>query len=387
MFAIGRRGGHGAVPGPAGGNTGIATCTTRAWNGPTPPSGRRAGSAVRGHQRRHTKERLAGVLDPGLEPANPLDMWGTGRESEHLLPRRWPRSPTTRRCARWRSRSTCSRVRRRRLLPHAVNSFAAPDRQAARRARHHPRRCRPGGRRRGCAAGGSPVLEYARSGLLALRHLLDHAARPDAPHPPPSPTRRGGHRWARAAHGGEPDGAPSRPAPRLRDPGRPGLPGPHRRRRAGGGGRDRVPGGAQDRPARIAHKSDAGGVVLGIRAAALARRLPDGRPLGPPVSSARHRRPGTELALGITRDPGLGPLVVVGPGGLLVEFLADRAVALPPVTRHRRCHAGPAARGRAAGRGPRPASRGHRPPSPGRSRLPRSPLSSATTWRRSTSTR
>jgi len=43
---------------------------------------------------------------------------------------------------------------------------------------------------------------------------------------------------------------------------------------------------------------------------------------------------GTELALGIVRDDALGPLVVVGAGGTLVELLADRAVALPPVTAH-----------------------------------------------------
>ena len=32
-----------------------------------------------------TKERLAGVLEPGLEPANPLDMWGGSREAERQL--------------------------------------------------------------------------------------------------------------------------------------------------------------------------------------------------------------------------------------------------------------------------------------------------------------
>ena len=41
---------------------------------------------------------------------------------------------------------------------------------------------------------------------------------------------------------------------------------------------------------------------------------------------------GVELALGIVRDPELGPLVVVGAGGVLVELLADRGVALPPVS-------------------------------------------------------
>jgi hypothetical protein len=41
---------------------------------------------------------------------------------------------------------------------------------------------------------------------------------------------------------------------------------------------------------------------------------------------------GTELALGIVSEPELGPLVVVGAGGVLVDLLADRAVALPAVS-------------------------------------------------------
>jgi hypothetical protein len=42
--------------------------------------------------------------------------------------------------------------------------------------------------------------------------------------------------------------------------------------------------------------------------------------------------PGPELSLGLARDPGLGPLIVVAAGGTLVELLGDKAVALPPVT-------------------------------------------------------
>src|SRR5262249_59954551 len=53
--------------------------------------------------------------------------------------------------------------------------------------------------------------------------------------------------------------------------------------------------------------------------------------LGPRVLVCETAGPGTELSLGILADPGLGPLVVVGAGGVLVEHLADRAVALPPV--------------------------------------------------------
>jgi hypothetical protein len=43
--------------------------------------------------------------------------------------------------------------------------------------------------------------------------------------------------------------------------------------------------------------------------------------------------PGTELALGITRDPALGSLLVISAGGLLIEIFAERAVLLAPVTR------------------------------------------------------
>jgi acetate---CoA ligase (ADP-forming) len=40
---------------------------------------------------------------------------------------------------------------------------------------------------------------------------------------------------------------------------------------------------------------------------------------------------GVEMALGVIADPTFGPLVLVGAGGVLVEVLRDRALALPPV--------------------------------------------------------
>jgi acyl-CoA synthetase (NDP forming) len=84
----------------------------------------------------------------------------------------------------------------------------------------------------------------------------------------------------------------------------------------------------------IAHKSDAGGVILGIGSAAdltaayndLAARL------GPAALICESVSRGTELALGLIRDPDLGPLIVIGAGGTLVELIADRAVALPPLS-------------------------------------------------------
>ncbi len=83
----------------------------------------------------------------------------------------------------------------------------------------------------------------------------------------------------------------------------------------------------------IAHKSDAGGVILGIAGpdelvaayADLAGRL------GPAALVCETVARGTELALGVVRDPDLGPLIVIGAGGILVELIADRVVTMPPV--------------------------------------------------------
>jgi hypothetical protein len=89
-----------------------------------------------------------------------------------------------------------------------------------------------------------------------------------------------------------------------------------------------------DEPA-IAHKSDAGGVLLGLRdPEAVGDAYDDlAARLGPRVLVCQTAASGTELALGIARDPALGPLIVVGAGGILIEILSERAVVLPPVTR------------------------------------------------------
>ena len=85
----------------------------------------------------------------------------------------------------------------------------------------------------------------------------------------------------------------------------------------------------------IAHKSDVGGVRLGLAGPAEAGAAYDdlAARLGPRVVVSETAAPGTELALGVVRDPVLGPLLVIGAGGVLVEILAERAVLLAPVTR------------------------------------------------------
>ena len=60
-------------------------------------------------------------------------------------------------------------------------------------------------------------------------------------------------------------------------------------------------------------------------------RRPDARVTGVSVERMVSRGNGRELMVGITRDPVFGPAITFGAGGIAVEVLRDRAVALPPL--------------------------------------------------------
>jgi len=92
----------------------------------------------------------------------------------------------------------------------------------------------------------------------------------------------------------------------------------------------------------IAHKTEAGGVALNVASAdqarsAFARILVNAKAYAP---SAQVRgvvvqpmvAAGIEIVVGARVDPSLGPLIVVGFGGIFVELLQDTAVELAPVT-------------------------------------------------------
>jgi acyl-CoA synthetase (NDP forming) len=86
----------------------------------------------------------------------------------------------------------------------------------------------------------------------------------------------------------------------------------------------------------LLHKSDAGGVVLGLRDdAALAAAFADLRDrLAPPAFSVERMAPvgdGVELLVGARWDPRFGPVALVGLGGVLTEIISDVAVALAPL--------------------------------------------------------
>ena len=85
--------------------------------------------------------------------------------------------------------------------------------------------------------------------------------------------------------------------------------------------------------AGIAHKTEQGGVRVGIgNAAELEAAYRDiSARLGPRVVAMPMVAAGVEAALGMKNDPQYGPLVIVGCGGVLIELLAERALRLAPV--------------------------------------------------------
>ena len=95
----------------------------------------------------------------------------------------------------------------------------------------------------------------------------------------------------------------------------------------------------------VTHKTDVGGVLLGIAdaaavtegfatlAARLAARMPQARFVGVVVQALVRRPHGREVLCGIARDASFGPVLSFGLGGVTVEVMRDAAVALPPLNR------------------------------------------------------
>jgi acetate---CoA ligase (ADP-forming) len=298
-----------------------------------------------------TKQRLTAVLDPGLEPGNPLDVWGTGRDSEELFTEALSAladDPGVGAVAlavdlvpeydgddSYRTAVLAAAAKAGKPVAVLASIPAAIDQEAASRLR----------------AAGVPVLESTRTGLLALRHLLARATPFIVPVGPKARAAGWGatsvpasatsdsarrSRWSAALAAG--------PLPAadlfamLRDYGIPAV-----QARSAVTRDEALAAAAEigypvalktDRP-DIPHKSEADGVRLGIAdPAELAAAYADlAARLGARVTVTAMARPGPELILGMARDPALGPLLIVGAGGVLAEYRSERSVALPPLTR------------------------------------------------------
>jgi acetate---CoA ligase (ADP-forming) len=79
-----------------------------------------------------------------------------------------------------------------------------------------------------------------------------------------------------------------------------------------------------------AHKSKDGGVVLGLQDAAAVEMA--ATRLGLPVLVAAQVPPGLEVFCGLSRDPEVGPVLVIGLGGAAAEILPGKSACAAPVT-------------------------------------------------------
>jgi acyl-CoA synthetase (NDP forming) len=92
---------------------------------------------------------------------------------------------------------------------------------------------------------------------------------------------------------------------------------------------------------QITHKSDVGGVALGLASAddvgaafdrvvaSAIRHVPGATIDG--VAVQRMEKQGTEVIIGVTKDPQFGPVLMFGLGGVLVEVLKDVAFRIVPI--------------------------------------------------------
>lgn len=304
-----------------------------------------------------TRTALADVLEPGLSPTNPLDAWGSSRDYHQTFVacgKALLDDPDTAglvfcvdlpdidddsypQIASELFASTHKPVAVLANVPGALNDEVADRLRST----------------------GIPVLEGTSTGLAAFAHLMahrDHRVRPPratAPAVSPEIVERWRARLELPAAWSEvealelledfgipavtraivdTEGAAIRAAHEI------GL--PVALKTAAGG---------------IAHKSDVGGVHLNLDSVSKVRAAYhdlSGR-FGPRATVAAMVGSGVELALGVVADPAFGPLVVVGAGGVLVELLADRRVALPGLD-------GPAARRMLDGLSVRPLLAGSR---------------------------
>ncbi len=278
------------------------------------------------------------TLDPGLEAANPLDAWGTGIDADRIFRESFLALHDDSDTAAMAFVVDLTRQGEpydegylqvaRDVWEGTTKPFCVLSNLASAVALEEAAYLRDLG---------IPVLEGTSSGLVALRALIAHrdvrAREVATPPAPVSDEVRA--RWRERLTTGEEIGELEGLA-LLADYGVPVV-----EARPASAADDAVaaaetigfPVVLKTAAPGVQHKSDAGGVRVGLADADAVRAAYDdiaGR-LGPQVAVGAMAPDGVEVALGLVRDPTFGPLVLVAAGGVLVELLHDRALALPPL--------------------------------------------------------
>jgi acyl-CoA synthetase (NDP forming) len=279
-----------------------------------------------------TRDRLAAVLDPGLEPENPVDAWGTGRAAHDVCLEAvtaladdpgvaavvFAVDLTAEENPADSYGLTATRLPAVTGKPVAVLTNVATSVDPT-----------EGGF---IADSGVPVLYGTTTGLRAVRHLFDHRDHRSMPPVPAVVDHPRLPAWTRAVAAGMDEAAA---LAMLADFGVPAVKAlvatsAHEAREAARliGHPVAVKTAAPD----VAHKSDLGGVRLDLRDDdAVVAAWTELSRLGERVVVEPMAPSGVELALGVVRDPQFGMVMTVAAGGVLIEMVADVATALPPL--------------------------------------------------------
>ena len=274
-----------------------------------------------------TRQRLSEILDEGLEPANPVDAWGTGRDANRVVSDALEALSADEGVgAIALAVDFTAEENGLGYVPELVAlndrldlpvvaltnlSSAVDQRQADLLDR-----------------AGIPLLRGIDSGLAALGHLLHHQARRPLPPVPVDPAWDGWRGRLRTIPVDEIAGmellefagidtAPLTPCETIEE----AL-----------ASAETVGYPVALKVLGLDHKTEAGGLRLNlIDDGALAQAWSELIELRLPLAVQKMTESGVEVALGLVNDAQVGPVVMVAAGGVAIELLGDKALAVPPV--------------------------------------------------------
>jgi acyl-CoA synthetase (NDP forming) len=286
-----------------------------------------------------TKARLADVLGPGLPPVNPLDAWDTSGTAHDVFTKCLQALHDDPDAALVAFAVDLVADERDDVYPAvALDTAAATTKPFA--VLCNLRSAIDQDKANVLREGGIPVLEGTETGVRAIGHLLARRdfrlRRLTGIEPPTVDSRRAEYWRARISSGqlGEAGAmdllaAYGIPTVRCVEVG-------DRESALEAAATIGWPVALKTAAPGIAHKTERDGVRLDLADETAFRRAYDdiASRLGPRITVAAMIPPmpgAVEMHLGIVVDGQFGPLVVVAAGGLLVEALDDRRVAIPPI--------------------------------------------------------
>lgn len=286
-----------------------------------------------------TKARLADVLGPGLPPVNPLDAWDTSGTAHEVFTKCLQALHDDPDAALVAFAVDLVADERDDVYPAvALDTAAATTKPFA--VLCNLRSAIDQDKANVLREGGIPVLEGTETGVRAIGHLLarrDFRLRRLTGIEPPTVDSRRAEYWRARISSGQLGEAAAMdllaaygiPTVRCVEVG-------DRESALGAAATIGWPVALKTAAPGIAHKTERDGVRLDLADETAFRRAYDdiSSRLGPRITVAAMIPPmpgAVEMHLGIVVDGQFGPLVVVAAGGLLVEALDDRRVAIPPI--------------------------------------------------------